>query len=176
MATTTKIRLLFCETCASVDELPDYSGPVERDDTLNYLVANKHTWPSGTPHVGGHLADVAKTEWDTPSYRTKIIEKMNEAIKNKGSDGLGNTFYETRDTFADDAMSCWKSHNRTTDCSDYRHKSKALIPDTKDLRKEIGLSTRAADMPKTFICDFCPAKSSIEQRKNASAGYYDFKN
>ncbi|MEU4534329.1 hypothetical protein AB0G15_05600 [Streptosporangium sp. NPDC023825] len=175
-ATTTRIRLLFCETCGSCEELPDYTGHPDGDTALAYLISSRHQFPSGDPHGGGHLADVSKAEWDNPRYRNQIIKQMNESIKAGGSEGLGNTFYETKNTFADDAGQCWKRHNRTTDCGDYRTPSKELVPDTKELRKEAGLSTRARDRPKIFLCDFCPVQSVIEQRKNDARGIYHFKN
>lgn len=176
MATSARIRLLFCETCGSCEELPNFTGHPDNDTALEYLIADRHTYPSGTPHVGGHLADVSKAEWDNPKYRNGIIKQMNDSVKAGEGAGLGDTFYETKNTFQEGAGQCWKQHNRTSDCGDYRAPSKELVPDTKDLRKEAGLSTRKSDRPKIFLCDFCPVQSVIDQRKNHAAGIYDFKN
>lgn len=170
MTDDTRIRVLFCETCNSIDELPNFSGPTEHDQTLEYLIQTKHLYPSGTPHVGGHLADVAKSEWDNPTYRNKIIAEMNESIAGRGESGLGVSFYETRDTFMDDAMACFKKHHRNPNCNDYHSDKMRLIPDTKELRKEAGLGKPVAGQS---LCNFCPVHSNVMQKKRADAGMYN---
>jgi len=171
-----KIRLLFCSTCGSIDELPMFDGPPDQDTLAEYLLNDKHTFPSGQRHVSpfNGFAVVAKKEWDNPTYRKAIIDKANETIKAGGSEGLGREFYDSRNTFAEDAMTCWKKHNRTKNCGDYRSKKMLIYPDTKALRKEAGLAPRPT-YAKNYICDHCPYHQVVVQRKRDAAGMYDYK-
>ncbi|TKK84651.1 hypothetical protein FDA94_28975 [Herbidospora galbida] len=170
-----KIRLLFCGTCGTVDELPFYDGPAEYDTTLEYLISSRHTTESGQTHIAAlPLGIIAKSEWENPTYRKAILDEANKVMAAGGSDGLGTKFYDTRNTFSADAHSCWKYHGRTKNCGDYRSDRKKLIPDTKELRKEAGLSTRPVS--NTFLCDFCPYHSIVMQRQRAAAGTYDYTN
>lgn len=169
-----QIRLLFCLNCNSIDELPDYDGPAEHDSLLEFLITDRHTFPSGDRHVAafGGLAKVAKSEWENPTYRKAIIEKANETIRQGGSEGLGSAFYDARNTFQEDAHSCWKYHGRTKNCGDYKSDAKRLIPDTREERKELGLAKTPA--VSRYLCEFCPFHSIAMQRARARAGEYDY--
>mgnify|MGYP000867841898 FL=1 len=170
-----KVRLLFCATCQTVDELPYYEGPPEHDVLLEYLLAEKHTFPSGLRHVSpfNGVAVVSKKEWE--QHRDAIIAKAMEVIREGGSPGLGAEFYNARNTFAEDAMACWRRrHNRTENCDEYQSDKKLLLPPTKELRKEAGLAPRPAYM-RRYLCDFCPYHQIVVQRKRAAQGYYDYK-
>jgi hypothetical protein len=152
-----KIRLLFCETCNSIEELPDFDGPVQYD-TLLEIAASRHRTPSGDPHIG-KLFDVDVAMWAEDSVRRQIIEQ----IKGKGSKGLAEfdaTFYDTRSTFHEDALKCYQDHLRPKGaCPDWMSDKKILLPDTKAERKAEGLaSPSSAPGPKVRLCDFCPAK------------------
>jgi hypothetical protein len=167
------VRLLICHVCKSCQELPDYDGPPELDTLLEYRLA-EHKFASGTPHKG-ILPKVPKKDWAKSTYRDAILNKIAEEV---GFDlpgsgvGFGDTFYDLKNNFSQDAMTCWKQHNRTTDCGDWRSKSKRLVPDTKADRKAEGMSTRAKDMPNSWLCDFCPVNSVIQTRVNEKRGLY----
>jgi len=45
------IRLLVCLVCETIEELPDYDGPVQYDYLLEISV-EKHKFPSGEEHKG----------------------------------------------------------------------------------------------------------------------------
>jgi hypothetical protein len=161
----THVRLLQCLTCRTLEELPDYQGPSERDDTLNYLVST-HRFPDGTEHMG-HLHRVEEKYWNLPSMRKNIEAQIREK---SGHTGLDTGFYETKATFQDDAMKCWKKHNRTTDCGDYKTDKMRLVPDTKSERKEAGIT---GARPNTFLCDFCVCKSLIQKKVFEKQGLYN---
>lgn len=167
-----KIRLLICKTCGSVDELPVFEGPLEHDEWLNVKVQD-HRTPSGEPHIGS-LATVSTDEWSKPDVRDQIMKKIATEFALPGqAAGLGQSFYDLKSTFLEDAMTCWKGFGRTTDPSHcaYRSDSKRLLPDTKADRKDAGLSVK--DRPNTFLCDFCPVHSLVLQKRRADAGLYD---
>ena len=167
-----KIRLLICQTCTTVEELPMYEGDPKYDEWLNTKTAG-HKTASGTPHIGG-LAVINTANWSNPTYRQGIISEIGKrfALPGKGT-GYGQSFYDTKNNFLADAMACWKGFNRTTDPAhcDYRSDSKRLLPDTKAERKEAGLDTKTR--PNTFLCDFCPVHSLVLQKRREKAGMYD---
>jgi len=163
-----KLRLLICHDCESIEELPPYEGPTGNDDTLNYRVG-QHRFPNGEEHIGV-LATVPAANWEKPDQRHEIIRRITEAKKPGDSEGLGSPYYNVKATFQEDAMTCWKKHNRTQNCDEWRGDHKRLYPDTLSDRKEAGITTRR---PNTWLCDFCPVTSIYSQRRNEARGDYD---
>lgn len=164
----TKIRLLICNTCASIEELPLYSGPPEGDDTLNYRVA-PHRFPDGNEHFGT-LATVDEYTWNGPA-REEIKLKLKETFAPGEAEGLGSDFYNVKNTYQEDALACWGQHNRTKNCEDWRSDAKRLDPDTRAERKDLNLVPIHKTKPKTWLCDFCPVTSIYSQRRNEAKGY-----
>jgi hypothetical protein len=123
----------------------------------------------GTSHAG--LATVSEKTWDDPRLQKKVIEQLSEAASGKDT-GLGSGLYNLRDTFKDDAIKCWRQHNRTTNCGDYKSDSKRLVPDTRGDRRELGLETKASRRPGTYLCVFCPYHSVVMQRARKEQGFY----
>lgn len=163
-----KLRLLICHDCETIQELPWYEGPPEHDDTLKYRVSD-HRFPNGEEHRGV-LATVPSDHWEKASHRQEIVEKITTASGRPGTAaGLGADFYNVKSNFQQDAMKCWKQHNRTSDCADWRSDAKRLYPDTKADRKSEGLPTQR---PNTWLCDFCPVTSIYAQKRNAARGDY----
>jgi hypothetical protein len=153
------IRLLLCNVCNSIEELEDFSGPPEYDTLLINLLY-PHKFPSGDEHKG-HLLRIEKKSWDNKTARREIIKQIRE-----GSGGLkeqDSKFYETRDTFRDDALTCWKQHNRTTNCGDYKSESKRLVPDTRDDWKQAGIYRPKKTPWDRYLCNFCPFESVVKQ-------------
>lgn len=159
-----KVRILLCHVCGSIEELPWYEGSPDNDTLLAYLVS-AHRYSNGEPHIGD-LAVILKSNWSVKSVRAQIIAKLNEG---RTGEGLGNEFYDLKSNFQQDAMTCWKAHNRTTNCGDYHRDSKRLVPDTRGERKELGLSPKS--LPNIWLCDFCPVAGIVERKKNKDKGY-----
>jgi hypothetical protein len=160
-----KIRLLRCDDCKTLEELPDFQGPYEHDILLETLLSRHET--EGHRHRG-RLIDVPKRAWDLPNMRQALMVQIMQ-----GSPGLAAFspgFYDVRDTFRDDALKCYHLHNRPTDgCPDYHADRKMLLPDTASERKEIGLpKPRKGTVPIHYLCDFCPLDGVIKakQRKD----------
>lgn len=170
-----RLRLLICHDCGSVDVLPWYDGPVERDDTLNYRLA-AHQGPldsDGKPRYyhRGDMATVSEKSWDDLTIRKQILDEIAKAHAG-GEVGLGSKLYHARSNFKDDAMACWKQHGRTDNCEDYKSDRKRLVPDTKGDRKELGVESRAKYRPGTSLCVFCPYHSVVMQRARKQQGFY----
>lgn len=167
-----QIRLLVCQQCKTIDELPDYDGD-PRGDVLLEVLCERHT-TNGTPHKG-HLMKVAVRMWSNPTVKNSILAEMR--AKGLGGQGLAAfgmpDYYEVKSQFADDAMTCFAQHNRPKgQCPDYRASHKQLIPKTADLRKDLGLSAPGTTGPKTYLCDFCPVKIWNITKAREAGGMY----
>lgn len=166
-----RIRLLLCYVCDSIDPLPWFDGPVEHDETLIARL-KQHRTPEGHPHRG-NLATVSESSWNTPDRRERIVEELSKA-RAGGEAGLGTKFYDVRSTFEEDAYKCWQhEHNRTTNCEDYKSDKKRLLADTREERRDLGLSVKTKDRAGgTHLCMFCPYASIVMQRQRKAQGYY----
>ncbi len=162
-------RLLYCLVCDTLEELPPYDGEPELDHLLAVACEN-HVFPSGEPHKG-KLYRLPIRAWAHTESKKEIIRQ----IKGGGSMGLAeidDTFYDSRSTFMEDAMKCYKAHNQPKDgCSDWHANDKLLVPKTIKERKEAGLE-KYEDSPgqKTYLCDFCPVAIGVAQRKQTLLG------
>lgn len=167
------IRLLVCEHCGSVEEMPAYSGD-PRGDTWLREKEKAHLLPSGTGlHGKTHVARIEQAAWI--SHRDSIVKQMiAEFATSPGEgDGLGQRFYDTKDNYSLDAMKCWRvDHQRTTNCGDYMSSKMEVKPDTRAERKAEGLNVK--DRPSIHICSFCPYHQIVQQRKNKDKFGYDY--
>jgi hypothetical protein len=168
------IRLLVCLVCETIEELPDYDGPTNHDYLLE-ISLEKHTFPSGDPHVG-KLFKIPVKSWANEEQKKAVLEQLRKG----GSSGLDDlteekNFYETKMTFAQDAMECWQKHNKPKDnCDDYQTPSKRLLPDTAKERGELGLpKPEHLEGPKIYTCNFCPYHGEVVQRKRRILGMYN---
>lgn len=167
-----KIRLLVCKTCASIQPLPDYEGPVDRDETLLSRVA-EHQYPGPAPTRGHEmeLGRVSEASWTDPDKRAQMLGEIQKNVGVGKGAGLGDEAYAVRDNFSEDAMRCWRfEHGRTSNCDDYMSDKKKILADSRAERKDLGLdpSTRAS----IKLCQFCPYHSVVMQRKRKAAGLY----
>lgn len=176
---TAPIRVLQCIDCSSLEVLPPYEGPAEYDDALNYL-SEKHRFPDGNSHRGNLIPVTIQTndggerpgtmdDWNNPKFQKLVAENFSKATRPGQGTGLGAQYYDARDTFREDAMTCWQKHHRNPDCNDYMDESKRLVPDTKVERKELGLGRPRSNRS---LCEFCPVHSLVIQKRRADAGLY----
>jgi hypothetical protein len=68
-----RIRLLVCRDCQTIEPLPWYEGPVERDAVLIYSIAPHRT--DGNPHAGS-LVTVAQASWEDPARRAELLRSL----------------------------------------------------------------------------------------------------
>jgi hypothetical protein len=163
------VRLLQCLDCKTLETLPDYQGD-PREDVLLDVLTSRHVFPGGNRHRG-HLHRVEARHWESPSTRAAIEKQIQDA---SGWTGLDPSFYAAKDTYTQDALSCWGQHNRTRACGDYKSEAKVLTPDTLALRREVARMTKHEDVaysaPKRYLCEFCPVHSLVMQAKRRKAG------
>lgn len=168
------IRLLVCLVCETIEELPDYEGPSNFDYLLE-IACEPHKFPSGEEHKG-KLFKVPVKAWANAADKKEILEQLRQG----GSRGLDEldpekSFYETKMTFAEEAMECWIKHLQPKDnCDDYQSSSKRLLPNTAKERGELGLpKPEHLDGPKIYTCNFCPYHGQVVQRRRAMMGLYN---
>lgn len=145
------IRLLQCLVCKSLEILSDFEGD-PRNDTLLATLVSKHKFPSGDPHKG-HLHRIEEKHWDNQTTRQQIIAQIKDS---SGHTGLDPSFYNAKNTFLDDAMACWKRHNRTVDCDEYMGDHKRIVPDTKSDWKAAGITRPKKTPYDQYLCTYCP--------------------
>lgn len=161
-----QIRILRCDQCRTMEELPDFEGNPNEDHVLAALIRQRHTEESGLTHLG-QLMKVDKASWDSPSVRKEILRQL--AVKTTGFDP---ETYKADAGFREDAMDCWKQHLRVPECADYKSPDKRLTPNTAKERKEAGLPKYRSEKD-VFLCDFCPAKSVVQQKVFKQRGLYN---
>lgn len=166
--------LLICKDCGTIEHIPFFDGPPEynapRIARLRNHVYDLADGTSSTHEIA--FTTVNALFWKTSQdFRDWIVKAINESVTT-GDVGLGESNYALRSTFQADAIECWRKHNRTSNCEDYKSDSKRLVPrDTRDERKELNMSTKARDLPGTYLCVFCPYHSVVMQRANKAKGY-----
>jgi hypothetical protein len=172
------VRLLACMNCKTIEVLDDYTGPQSRaeeyDVILNVALEKHKDGVERRPHAG-QMFRVKKSDWDNPDAREQIQQQITEKFDPNAVTGLGAAAYVMRDTFREDAMTCWGQHNRNPGCPDYKSDGKQLVPGTNAERKEAGLNKFDPKNPATqrFLCEYCPVHSLVQQSLRAQAGMYD---
>lgn len=164
------MRLLYCRVCDTFEELPAFMGRPENDHLLAISV-EKHKFPSGQEHVG-NLYMFPQAYWDR--FKKDIIDQIRNRSGAKGLANADPTYYDTQNTFREDAMKCFQQHFRPAEgCSDYESPSKRLVPGTRAERKELGLPDPSkVPGPKVSLCHFCPVHSKVTERKRILRGDY----
>jgi len=152
-----RLRLLICRDCRSIEELPDFTGPVEHDVVLDHAV-EAHRYPNGEAHFG-NLADVEESDWRDPSRQAEIVKQITSKTT-----GLESEFYATKNTFEAEALKCYAKHRRPDQgCIDWQNSKKRLGNPSK-MGWQVG--------PKVYLCDFCPVRSWVDTQKRSQAGAY----
>jgi hypothetical protein len=172
-----RFNLLICKTCKTIEELPytktgEYlgQGKYKQDDNpFVQQAADRHP-----DHVGAPLMDVQFAVWMTQKYKDGVVEQLRETFFGKGAsqglDVFGTGFYGLKDTYSQDAMSCWKIHNSPKgQCDDYKSERKLLDPGTSKERAAEGLGKSNI---KVYLCDFCPVKMYNQKKAYEERGLY----
>lgn len=159
-----QIRLLVCQQCKTIEELPDYEGPAEHDYLLAYRVEPHQT--NGLEHIG-LLFKVNEVDWEVPHKREEIQKQISAKLAG-GETGLGHEFYDLKNTFQEDALACYNQHLRNPACSDYKDESKRLTPGTAAERKAAGLPEYRSPRDR-YLCEFCPVHSLVQAAAAAKA-------
>lgn len=140
-------RLLVCYDCFTIEKLPPYRGAtddqgryLEDDPPLEYLIESKHMTDGQEPHRGMlFLCD--EDTWNSLNAQTEISK---EVFKDQAANA------QLRDSLTDDALSCYRKHNRPKDgCIDWMDESKRLPSPSKQKSANKGKHAMK-------LCHFCP--------------------
>jgi hypothetical protein len=149
------MRILVCHTCKKIEELPDFMGHPDDDVFLNYVVQDH-------PDHKGQLFRLPIPLWLIPEAQKTLVEQITAGTTSGLDLGLKG-YYDTHNTFKEDALVCYKAHNSPKGgCPDFNSKKKELKPPTQVERKEAGVSTR--DLPVIHLCSFCPVRTFMERK------------
>lgn len=156
-------RLLICNTCKTVDTLPDYASEndpeAKHDHHLREAISTHLNKFGGGPDMHKSLLMSISDE------ELALIDESR--LKQAVHDGRLESFLrEEREQYKEDALKCYNLHNRPVygigyggGCPDYRDKSRA-----------VGRTTGLAPEDWTYVCDFCPYHSYVEHYKRKKAG------
>lgn len=158
-------RLLACQQCKTIEELPDFDGPPEHDHLLAHSVQRHQT--NGVQHVG-LLSKVDSERWKDTNVRKEVSRQIASRLAG-GETGLGSPYYDLKNTYQTDALDCFKAHLRNPNCSDYHSDAKRLTPGTAAERKAAGLPEYHSPKDR-YLCDFCPVQSLVEAAARKRAG------
>ena len=170
---TDQMRLLFCNFCKSLEEIPDYDGPEDVDPMLEELVM-RHNVRDPMAHGGVELrsspmrvAVTTKREWATD--RAKVIKRVNEENLKVGFDAWVS---EAVNTYAEDAMHCYRRHHRPEQgCVDWWSDSKRIGRPTPEGRAVVRESYKLGQSDP-HLCQWCPVATFVQTEINFRKGLY----
>jgi hypothetical protein len=161
--------LLVCGECGTIEHA---SGEPQHNEELEALGRRHEVYVAG--RLYRHplaMATVNAQLWAKSEEFRKFIRAMIQDATKTGDVGLGDKNYNLKSTFQDDALTCWRKHNRTENCGDYKTDKMLLLADTREERRELGLSTRAVDRPGVHLCVYCPYHSVVMKRVRKAQGF-----
>lgn len=169
--------ILICGDCGTIEHAHGEPSPEtdreERNAELLALRKRHEVYSAGNTYFHPlAMATVNAQLWEKSEEYQKFIVAMIKDATKTGHVGLGDKNYDLKETFQEDSVLCWRKHNRTLDCPDYKTDKMKLVPDTRAERRDLGLEVRASNRPGVYLCDYCPVKSVVQQKVNKKLGYY----
>ena len=170
------MRLLFCKTCSTLEEVPDLGRDLaegEADPFVEGLVMT-HTQRDSMGHGSAAMAnspfrlmDVDDEKWRTE--RQSVIDTVNKENKKVGFDAW---VYESQSTYSEDALKCYRAHHRPKGaCIDWRADSKRIGRPTAEGQQAVKDEYKLGQKDP-HLCDYCPVASWVQTQKNFAAGLY----
>lgn len=168
------MRLLHCNVCHSVEEIPDYSGNDEVDPLVEKVVM-EHNRRDPMAHGGGATLPMRLALVDDMDYaygREDVLKRLAEEGKSVGFDPwVGEAF----NTFSEDAGKCYNQHRRPEypekPCIDYMSESKRIGRPTAEGQHVIKENYKmGASDP--HLCQWCPYHSTVQVELRARKGMY----
>lgn len=157
-----ELRLVVCRDCKSIEELPPYTGPVQRDILLEDTLS-RHMTEWSTHEVA--LIKVPESYWKNDKVRERLIQQISKG-GSKGIEELDAAaemdYYAAKDNYREDALRCFNRHQRPKEgCIDWHNPDKRIGNPTSE-----GWKTG----PRVYACDFCPVASWVAKKKQEEAG------
>lgn len=178
----TTMRLLFCDFCKTLEEIPDYEGSAKIDPLVEELV-RRHNERDPMAHGGRDIHHspmrLVKIEPDGPRTSDEVWEKDREEIlkrlnmENKKV-GMSAWVYEAMNTYAEDALTCYKRHHRPDEgspCIDYWSDSKRIGRPTA-IGKQVLKEAPKTGVADPHLCQWCPYYTVVQTNVRWKAGMY----
>lgn len=169
------MRLLHCNVCRTVDEIPDYSGSDEVDPLVEKVVLEHH---KRDPMAHGGEATVPMRiavvdDLDYAHSRDEVMKKLMEEGKNVGFDPWVG---EAHNTFHDDALKCYSQHKRPDyaagkRCLDYMSEEKRIGRPT-EIGQKIVKENYKIGQTDPHLCNWCPYHTTVQTEIRARKGMY----
>jgi hypothetical protein len=175
------MRLLCCNHCHTVDEVPDFEGNLDETggiDPLIEAVVMKHNQRDPMAHGGRNLqfspiriAVVEDSAWATD--KEGVLKQLQSENKKVGFDAWA---YEAVNTYQEDAMTCYRRHKRPDlgagkPCIDYWSDSKRIGRPTA-IGKQILKENEKLGARDPHLCQFCPYFSTVQTQARWERGMY----
>lgn len=168
-----KLRLLFCNACKTLEELPNYDGKDEVDPYVEQIVF-KHNERDPMSHGGDHLKAspiriyvVLEKEWST--NRAGVLKLINNENRKVGLDAEVS---EAMNTYSEDALRCFSDHHRPQQgCIDYWDESKRIGRPTEEGRAARKSNPKLGETDP-HLCQFCPVHTFVTTERRYAAGMY----
>lgn len=178
------MRLLFCDLCKTLEEIPDYEGEMEVDPLVEDLV-RRHNERDPMGHGGRdirhspmRIAVIEPTEHMTSDQvwaadRENILKQLNEQNKKVG---FSSWAYESLNTWQEDAMTCFRRHRRPDigngkPCIDFWSDSKRIGRPT-EIGKQVLKENAKLGTGDPHLCQFCPYFSGVQTEIRFKQGMY----
>lgn len=170
------MRLLYCNTCATLEEVPDSAHELQEGevDPLVEELVRRHTERDPMGHGGAQLQTspfrlpvVDDDEWKND--RAKIIDLLNAENKKVGFDAW---VAEATNTYAEDALRCYKEHHRPAEgCIDYWSDAKRIGRPTVEGQAVVRDQYKLGESDP-HLCQWCPVQSWVQTQVNFRKGLY----
>jgi hypothetical protein len=171
------MRLLHCNVCRTVDEIPDYSGGDEVDPLVEKVVM-EHNRRDPMGHGGKHLTSLPMRlafvdDLEYAYGKDDVLKKLAEEGKAVGFDPwVGEAF----NTFAEDALKCYSTHRRPDygagkPCIDYMSDSKRIGRPTEE-GKAVLKQNEKLGAGDPHLCNWCPYHTTVQTEIRSRKGMY----
>lgn len=169
------MRLMYCDVCKTLDEIPNYDGAMEVDPLVEEVVmkhnkrdAKRHGWGEGKLKM--RLVEVDDLQY--AQNKDAVLKKLKEQGNAVGENWqwLG----EAHNTFSDDAMACWNQHRQPKEgspCIDYMSDAKRIGRPTEEGKEAVRANYKLGQTDP-HLCQWCPYHSTVITNIRARKGMY----
>ena len=169
------MRLLHCNVCHTVDEIPDYSGGDEVDPLVEKVVL-EHNRRDPMGHAGKHLTTLPMrlAQVDDLEYAMGKDDVLKKLMEENVAAGFEPWVGEAHNTYLEDANKCWKQHRQPKEgspCIDYMSDSKRIGRPTPEGRHVLKEAPKIG-VTDPHLCNWCPYHTVVMTEIRHRKGMY----
>ena len=170
------MRLLHCQACKSIDEIPDYEGKEEVDPLVERVVLD-HNKRDPMAHGSAATLPMRLAHVDDGAWlndRENVIKELNRTGMELGFDPWPWAS-ESHNVFKEDAMKCWNQHRNPElpgkPCIDYMSESKRIGRPTAEGKAVLKENVKLGKTDP-HLCQWCPYQTTVLTEMRARKGMY----